>query len=105
MDYMIFDSAGNALESFDSEMAAVIALINMAETNEDAARQLAVLSFDDAGEVAGDAVTVADVRPEIATTMVVGESGWGVDRLTMRGPWATLTGWWRADGLHGAAAH
>jgi len=93
MAYMIFDSAGNAVETFESERAARIELVRLAEQDPAAARSLVVLAFDETGEVVGDAVTVADIAPELAATLILHGEGWTQTRLTVRGSWS-----WRPDG-------
>jgi hypothetical protein len=85
---MIFDSAGNAVESFETQADAVVALVDMAAQDTTVAQQLAVLAFDDEGEVVGEPITVADVRPDVATTLVmVGDSWLLRDRLTVVSRW------------------
>lgn len=88
MDFMILDSAGNAVEAFATEHEAVSALAAMAENEPKVAQHLAVLAFDDAGEAVGEPLTVADVRPEAATTLTV--SG---EFLTRAGSLTVLAQW------------
>jgi hypothetical protein len=76
MDFMIMDSAGNAVESFESDSDATRALLEMAESDERAAKHLALLAFDGDGNVVGDPLTVADLRPEAATTLVMSGDVW-----------------------------
>ena len=76
MDFMCFDSAGNAVESFDSEQAAASALIEMASHDLTAAQHLAILAFDEEGEAVGDPLTVADLRPDFATTLTLSGNYW-----------------------------
>jgi len=71
MNFMIFDNAGNAVESFDSERAACKALVELAIAEPAAARHLALLVFDAEGEAVGEPLTVADLRPEAATEIVL----------------------------------
>lgn len=88
MDFMIFDSAGNAVESFETQRDAVVTLVDMAAQDPAVAQHLAVLGFDDEGEAVGEPITVADVRPDVATTLVmVGESWLLRERLTVLSQW------------------
>ena len=76
MDYMIMDSAGNAVEAFDSDAAAIAALVSIARSDADAAHHLAVIAFDEHGDAMGEPLTVADVEPEAATTVVLASATW-----------------------------
>lgn len=89
MDFMIFDSAGNAVESFASDRDAVRALLAMAEAEPEAATHLAVLAFDEDGEAVGDPLTVADLRPDVATRLSWTEDACWVSRgnLTVMRRW------------------
>jgi hypothetical protein len=88
MDFMIFDSAGNAVESFETQRDAVVTLVDMAAQDPAVAQHLAVLAFDDEGEAVGEPITVADVRPDVATTLVmVGDSWLLRERLTVHSRW------------------
>lgn len=89
MDFMILDSAGNAVESFDSERQAVRALVDMAEADSSAALHLAVLAFEDDGEPVGDPLTVADLRLEAASRLVMSGDYW-----TQRGTLTVLSKRW-----------
>jgi hypothetical protein len=76
MDFMIMDTAGNAIESYDSDVAAMQALIALAQDDERIATQLAILAFDDEGYAVGDPLTVADLRPEAATKLTMAGASW-----------------------------
>jgi hypothetical protein len=60
MQFAIFDSTGNLVESFDSEDEARTALSAITDRNPDAADRIAIFTFDDNGDVVGDAITIAD---------------------------------------------
>jgi hypothetical protein len=66
MDYMILDSAGNALASFEDELTARATLHAIAAVDPDAAEHVALLAYDDAGMPVGDALTVVDCDPPVS---------------------------------------
>jgi hypothetical protein len=76
MDFMILDSAGNAVEAFESERDAIKALLGIADEDRRAAQHLAILAFDSDGDAIGEPLTVADVRPEAASTLVMVGNIW-----------------------------
>jgi hypothetical protein len=76
MDFMIMDTAGNTIESYDSEVAATRALLAFAQDDDQTATQLAILAFDDEGEAVGDPLTVADLSPEAATKLTMAGGSW-----------------------------
>ncbi|HEX4690199.1 MAG TPA: hypothetical protein VH276_05875 [Solirubrobacteraceae bacterium] len=89
MDFMIFDSAGNAVESFASDREAIRALVSMTEAEPEAAMHLAILVFDDEGDAVGDPLTVADVRPDAVTRLVMSETSWELrGNLTVMRRWS-----------------
>lgn len=94
MDYMIFDSTGDAIESFKVERRAIEALVERARGDVDAARELILLAFDRDGIAVGEAVTVADVLPEMATSMRVTVNGDATNSgaLTIRETWRNVAG-------------
>jgi hypothetical protein len=59
MYYVILDSTGNLVESFDDENAARAALERMVHDEPEAADHLALLTYDEHGEPVGEAVTVS----------------------------------------------
>ena len=59
MYYVILDSTGNLVESFDDETAARTALERMIHEDPEAADHLALLTYDEHGEPVGDAITIA----------------------------------------------
>src|SRR3954447_8134588 len=67
MSYMILDSAGDAVDAFDTEAEARTALLAMVREDPTVARHLAILAFDGQGEAFGEPLTVADILPELAT--------------------------------------
>ena len=69
MDFMIFDSAGNAVEAFTDEQVAIKALRSLVLEDPEASRHLALLAFDEEGNAVGEAVVAADVAPESATRL------------------------------------
>jgi hypothetical protein len=79
---MIFDSAGNAVEAFDTDRDAMRALLLMVREDRDAARHLAILTFDSDGEAVGDPITVADLMPEMATEVILTGAWSRHNRLT-----------------------
>lgn len=66
MDYLLMDSAGNAVDSFDNWPDAVTVLREMVTERPSAALDLAILPFDDEGQPAGEATTAAEVVPAAA---------------------------------------
>jgi len=73
---MIMDSAGNAVDTFDSYAASVAALVSFARSDPEAAHHLVVIAFDQQGEAVGEPLTVADVEPEAAIRTVLTSVGW-----------------------------
>jgi hypothetical protein len=65
MDYVILDSAGNALASFTDELTARATIHAMVRVEPDAADHLALLGYDDTGMPVGIAKCVADVEPPV----------------------------------------
>jgi hypothetical protein len=66
MDYMILDSAGNALASFEDELTARATLHAIAAVDPEAREQVVLLAYDDDGMPVGDAVTVIDCDPPVS---------------------------------------
>jgi hypothetical protein len=66
MDYMILDSAGNALAAFDDELTARATLHAMAAVDPESAEHVALLTYDDSGMPVGEAVTVVDCEPPVS---------------------------------------
>ena len=64
MDFMIFDSSGNALGAYEDEASAHAALRTIAELNPDAA-DVALICYDH-GVAVGEALTPADL-PRLAS--------------------------------------
>lgn len=61
MYYVILDSTGNLVESFDDEAEARAALSKLVHDGpSDAADHYALLTCDEAGHPVGDAVTISD---------------------------------------------
>ena len=109
MDYMIMDSAGNALEAFESDAAAIAAMISIARSDASAAHHVAVIAFDEHGDAIGEPLTVADVEPEAATTVVLASASWVLQTpLNWLATWLGTTGqpvWRASENLHVGAAH
>lgn len=61
MDYMILDTAGNALAAFDDEISARAAIHTIVALQRDAAEHVVLLAYDDDGLPVGDALRVWDV--------------------------------------------
>ena len=100
MDFMIFDTAGNAVESYATQREAVVALIAMAAEDDRVAQCLAVVAFDADGDAIGEPLTLADVRPEAATRLVL-DTGYWTERqsLTVLSRWTSVaTTPWRVAG-------
>lgn len=58
MYWALFDSTGNLVESYDSEAEARAALERMVEQHPEGADELAIITFDDAGNAVDEAITV-----------------------------------------------
>lgn len=71
MDFMIFDSNGNAVDAFDSERSAVLGLLSLCEQEPELARHLSLGAFGDDGQAVGEALTLADLDPYLVTTLAV----------------------------------
>ncbi len=54
MNFMIFDDAGNAIESFDDGLVARAALRGIVMADPSAVGELALFTFDDDGRVVGE---------------------------------------------------
>jgi hypothetical protein len=76
MNFMIVDSNGNALDAFESYSAARNELRAMAFEDPRAARDLALLTFNDNGLAVGEAVVAADVAPEVLGEISIISLGW-----------------------------
>jgi hypothetical protein len=63
MYFVILDSTGNLVESFDDETSARNALERMVHEDPEAADHLALLTYDAQGEPVGDAITVSAPSP------------------------------------------
>lgn len=61
MDYMILDTAGNALASFDDEVAAHATIHAMVAVEPEAAEHVVLLAYSDDGMPVGEALSVWDV--------------------------------------------
>lgn len=61
MDYMILDTAGNALASFDDEVTAYAAIHAMVALERETAEHVVLLAYGDDGIPVGDALRVWDV--------------------------------------------
>ena len=57
--YVILDSTGNLVESFDDERQARATLQQIVGEEPEAAEHLALLTYDEHGEPVGDAITVS----------------------------------------------
>jgi hypothetical protein len=73
---MIFDSAGNAINSFDDEVAARAALRAIAEREPTAADDVLLISYDDDGNPVGEAVTAEDLPPSSMSLRGWVSPGW-----------------------------
>lgn len=88
MNYMILDSAGNAVEAFDTEREARAALIAFVREDAEAGQHLAILAFDEEGEAFGEPVTVGDLIPELAMHVTLVGSWWMLNPLTFVARWS-----------------
>ena len=61
MDYMIMDSAGNAVASYDDDLTACAVMHAIVAIEPDAADHLVLLAYDEDGMPVGDARTIVDV--------------------------------------------
>lgn len=59
MYFVILDSTGNLVESFDSEREARATLEQIVRDEPEAAEHLAILTYDEHGKPVGDAIAVA----------------------------------------------
>jgi hypothetical protein len=65
MDYMILDSAGNALASFDDELEARATLHSIVAVDPDAADEVVLLAYNDEGIPVGEALAAFDCPPPV----------------------------------------
>ena len=84
MDYMILDSTGNALASFDDELTARATLHAIVAVEPDAAEHVVLLAYDDQGMPAGDALTVVDCPPPVSVEPSEFLQPWLTDALVRR---------------------
>lgn len=63
MEFMILDSAGNAVASYEDDLTARAVLHATVAVEPEAADHLVLLAYDDDGMPVGDALTVFDVQP------------------------------------------
>lgn len=80
MDFMIMDNRGNAIDAFTSRTDAEAGLREIVERDPSAAREIAILSFDDSGRPIGEPITAADVAPS-----------WS-DALQLTATWGEIVG-------------
>ncbi len=66
MEYVILDSAGNAIASFSSEGTACATLRAIVAVEPDAAEHVVLLAYDDEGMPVGDAMSIFDVPPAVS---------------------------------------
>lgn len=74
MDYMLMDNAGNALDHFETWDDVVAVLGRLVEQRPEAARELAIVRFDENGRPVGEPYTAADVVPNAARQMTLNVS-------------------------------
>ena len=87
MEFMILDSAGNALAAFDDQLLARAVLHSMVAIEPEAAEHVAMLSYDDEGMPVGEAVMAIDVPAPVAladSTFVVSQITSGLLREPQR---------------------
>jgi hypothetical protein len=65
MDYMILDSAGNALASFEDELDARATLHAIVAVEPEAAEHVVLLAYNDEGMPVGDAMSAFDCPPAV----------------------------------------
>jgi hypothetical protein len=65
MEYVILDSAGNAVASFHDDATARATLYAIVEVEPDAADHLVLLAYDDEGMPVGEAKMYVDVPPAV----------------------------------------
>jgi hypothetical protein len=66
MDYMILDSAGNALAAFEDELTARATLHAIVALEPDAAEHIVLLAYDEQGMPVGEALSVEDCDPPVS---------------------------------------
>ena len=66
MTYMILDSTGSAINAYDDLVAARARLRAIVADDPDSADHLFLLTYDEAGNVVGDAVTFAELPDQTA---------------------------------------
>jgi hypothetical protein len=66
MDYMILDSTGNALASFQDEWTARATMHAMVKVEPEAADHIVLLGYDDSGMPVGEALSIGDVPPPVS---------------------------------------
>jgi hypothetical protein len=89
MHYMILDSAGNAVDTFDDLRAALDALEQLVEAEPEAAEHLVLLSYDAEGNPVGEALTVENARNG---RVILADSPWVAGAATgVAGPAISLT--------------
>lgn len=75
MNWMLLDEAGNAVGTYDDQVAAFVAFRSLAEhEGREAAEQVLLLAYDDVGHPLGDALTY-DELPQSSFCMAAGAPG------------------------------
>ena len=70
------DSAGNAVDAFESDGAALMAFAALIRDDPTFAKDLALFAFGDDGRALGEPLVAADLLPEAVTETVIYSSGW-----------------------------
>jgi hypothetical protein len=76
MDFMIFDTTGNAVAAYPDALSASDALRALVIDDPEAGRELALFAFDEEGHAVGEAVVGADVAPEYAGKVSLTGTKW-----------------------------
>src|SRR5690349_20590223 len=76
MDYMLFDSAGNAIDAFTDEADAHAALRDVLRQEPGTMRDVALLIFDDDGDAVGDVRVAAEPEPDLAVEIQLVGTSW-----------------------------
>lgn len=66
MRYMIFDTEGNAIDAFRTRGAANAALRGMVRMDPEAADELVLIEYDDAGRPTGETLRASELTPSVA---------------------------------------
>ncbi len=89
MDFMLMDSAGNALAAFETRPEAIKAFQMLLGDDPTAKDEVALLAFNRLGFAVGEPLVAADVSPDTAVEVAITGAQWCRIDGTTFSSWAT----------------